>query len=220
MADATGMLENAQRLVDAAYDLHESLYAENEEQRTTYMTDAQAKALNALDTYDAVVEASGVVKDASLQAMLWYLRGKCMACTVVGRSSEAAEQLLSDSVKLDPTRNDAWNCLGECFWSQDNLEAAKYTFIGALEHGRTATTLSHLSMLLRSMSRHGHGVNEAMLTESVQLAKEAVRRLVYGLLGSRPTWGPAWRWGRRRWEGTERSCGIKEKSCGLSQKSC
>ena len=171
-----GGMEDTQRLVDAAYALHESLYAQTEEARAASMQRASEEAVAAVDACEAAVEAEGgPAKDAPMQARLWYLRGKSLACTPAGRSSDATIRLLSDAVKLDPALTDAWDCLGECFWSQGDLEAARFTFLGALEHARTATTLCHLSMLLRGMSRQGPGVNEAQLSESVQLAKEAVR---------------------------------------------
>ena len=85
----------------------------------------------------------------ALQARLYYLRGKAIASTEEGRLSDEAERLLADAVKLKPSLNDAWNCLGECFWERGELDTARHTFHGALEHERTCATLCHLSMLLR-----------------------------------------------------------------------
>ena len=110
----------------------------------------------------------------ALQARILYLRGKATASAEGGRVSEEAERMLADAVKLSPSIIDAWNCLGECFWERGEYETAKYTFLGALEHERTAATLCHLSMLLRTMSGAA-GLNEALLLESVSLAKESVR---------------------------------------------
>ena len=118
--------------------------------------------------------ADGSAEWRSLQAQLLYLRGKAVSCSDDGRGSTDAERLLSDAVKLDPSLIDAWNCLGECFWQRGELETARYTFLGALEHARTGGTLCHLSMLLRTMSAAA-GLNESLLFESVALAKEAVR---------------------------------------------
>jgi len=103
------------------------------------------------------------------------LRGKAMASTPADRVSEETERLLADAVKVDPTLTDAWNCLGECFWSRGDHESARYTFLGALEHGRTASTLCHLSMLLRMMGRPAGASADSLLQESVQLSRESVR---------------------------------------------
>ena len=112
-------------------------------------------------------EAAGTERGGrSLQAQLLYLRGKAVSCSDDGRGSTDAERLLSDAVKLDPSLIDAWNCLGECFWQRGELETARYTFLGALEHARTGGTLCHLSMLLRTMSAAA-GLNESLLFESV-----------------------------------------------------
>ena len=165
-----GDLEVAQRATDAAYCLHDTMYAATEEERSARMQAAQAEALAAV----ANCEAASELDASAYRARLWYLRGKALASTDAGRASEDAERLLSDAIKLDPTLRDAWNCLGECFWARGEHEMARHTFVAALEHGRTAETLCHLSMLLRMMGRQGAGA-EAILQESVQLAKEAVR---------------------------------------------
>ena len=134
------------------------------------MLAAQAEALKLLDQAEAAAGDSH-----SVQAMLWFLRGKAATLGEEGRGSREAEALLADAVKLDPSLISAWNCLGECFWHRNELETARYTFLGALEHERNADTLFHLSMLLRTMAKNGHDP-VALLAESVQLAKESVRR--------------------------------------------
>ncbi|KAL1528059.1 hypothetical protein AB1Y20_009425 [Prymnesium parvum] len=160
----------AHRAVDAAYELHDTLYASSEAERDERMRQAQARALAAVDACEAAAEAEG----GGAKARLSYLRGKALASTAAGRDSEEAERLLADAVKLQPSLNDAWNCLGECYWSRGEHEMARYTFLTALEHGRTADTLYHLSMLQRMIGRPGAST-ETVLQESVQLAKEAVR---------------------------------------------
>ena len=84
-------------------------------------------------------------------------------------------------VKLDPSRVDAWNCLGNCFWKKKDLKAAMNCFTGAAKQVRlprrrdgdslpcacwppahrpistrplqspNATSLRQLSMLMRQM---------------------------------------------------------------------
>ena len=43
-----------------------------------------------------------------------------------------AVDCLSKAVKLDPSLIDAWNHLGECYWKNKEIEAAKNCFTGAL----------------------------------------------------------------------------------------
>ena len=45
-----------------------------------------------------------------------------------------AQDALSKAVKLDPKLVEAWNCLGECYWKNGQVEAARNCFVGALNH--------------------------------------------------------------------------------------
>lgn len=171
-------IEMAQDSVDRAYALHDSLYAASEAERYKAMGAARDAALALVADCEAAEEQqsrAGANKDRFVQARLYYLRGKALACAADGRASDEAERLLADAVKLEPSLVDAWNCLGECFWQRGELETARHTFLGALAHERNAATLCHLSMLLRAMSSTGGPVNSAYLLESVNLAKESVR---------------------------------------------
>ena len=162
----------AQAQVDAAYAQHDTLYAVSPEERRSALAAGSAAALAEVEKAEAEYEGNSETR--GVQARLWYLRGKALACTEEGRASAAAERLLSGAVKLDPQLIDAWNCLGECFWERGELETARHTFLGALEFERNAASLCHLSMLLRNLSGAA-GLSEAMLLESVSLAKESVR---------------------------------------------
>ena len=103
--DYAERVDAAQRLADAAYDLHDTLYVASEDERAARMQEAQAVALAAVDACEAAIEADG----GACKARLGYLRGKALASTTAGRTSEEAERLLADAVKLDPTLTDAWN---------------------------------------------------------------------------------------------------------------
>ena len=61
-----------------------------------------------------------------------YLRGK--ALNVLPTYSKEAEILLSQAVKHNPSLVDAWNCLGESYWKQGNVQQAHHCFVGALSH--------------------------------------------------------------------------------------
>lgn len=43
-----------------------------------------------------------------------------------------AVDFLSKAVKLDPSLTDAWNDLGECYWKNKDIEAARNCFMQAL----------------------------------------------------------------------------------------
>lgn len=122
----------AEDQIDAAYALHDSLYACSPEERASRMQAARDHVLELVTS----LEADGMAEEADggseLQAKLLYLRGKAIACAEDGQSDDEAERLLADAVKLDPTLIGAWNCLGECFWQRGELETARHTFLGAL----------------------------------------------------------------------------------------
>ena len=45
-----------------------------------------------------------------------------------------AQDALSKAVKMNPKLVEAWNCLGECYWKNGEVEAARNCFVGALNH--------------------------------------------------------------------------------------
>jgi len=166
---------SVQVAVDAAYALHDTLYALSPVKRTSQMKAAREAALEAVAACEADADLSTHDWRAT-QAHLLYLRGKAVASSDEGRTSDEAERYLADAVKLNPGLMDAWNCLGECFWSRGDLDAARHTFRAALDHERSPATLCHLSMLLRTISAgQTAGGIDALLSESVALAKESVR---------------------------------------------
>jgi Flp pilus assembly protein TadD len=171
-----GLLTAAQTAVDAAYALHDE-YNGPLAEKPKRVAAAHSAALAAVAACEAAQsEADDPSWDKhALQARLYYLRGKAIASTEEGRLSDEAERLLADAVKLKPSLNDAWNCLGECFWERGELDTARHTFHGALEHERTCATLCHLSMLLRMSSLATGHREDSLLLESVMLAKEAAR---------------------------------------------
>ena len=161
-----------QSIVDKAYALHDAFISE--EVRALQMAAARTEALASVSAYEAAAVHADSANLPAHRARLLYLRGKALACSDEGRQSEEAEHMLANAVKLDPSCMDAWNVLGECFWHRGELELARCTFRAALDHERNAMTLCHLSMLLRNMSMTAGGV-DALLVESVALAKESVR---------------------------------------------
>ena len=61
-----------------------------------------------------------------------FLRGK--ALNVLPQYDPMAQDALSKAVKMNPKLVEAWNCLGECYWKNRQVEAARNCFVGALNH--------------------------------------------------------------------------------------
>jgi len=60
------------------------------------------------------------------------LRGK--ALNVLPLYDREAQENLSKAVKLDPKLSDAWVSLGESYWKNGEVDAARNCFLGALNH--------------------------------------------------------------------------------------
>ena len=58
------------------------------------------------------------------------LKGK--ALNVLPNYDPAAQEFLAKAVKLDPKLCPAWIQLGESYWKNKDVEAAKNCFVGAL----------------------------------------------------------------------------------------
>jgi len=59
------------------------------------------------------------------------LRGK--ALDYLSEYSKSAEDFLSKSIKLLPTKQEAWDALGHVYWKKRDLVQAKKCFEGSLE---------------------------------------------------------------------------------------
>jgi tetratricopeptide (TPR) repeat protein len=79
----------------------------------------------------------------------------------------------SEQVKLDPSRVDAWCCLGNCFWKKGDLSQAKNCFNYALSKGLNKKALQQLSMLERRIAK-GSPDEAETIEESIRHAKQAV----------------------------------------------
>ena len=66
------------------------------------------------------------------KAEFLMLKGK--ALNVLPDYNPTAQELLSKAVKLDPNLVEAWVQLGEVYWKNGDMEAAKNCFVGALSH--------------------------------------------------------------------------------------
>lgn len=72
---------------------------------------------------------------------------------------QKAESCLQKSVKLDPTFVEAWNQLGEAYWSRNELKQSLDCFEHAENHSKSlnAETLRNLGSLLRQIDFSGNG---------------------------------------------------------------
>ena len=66
------------------------------------------------------------------KAQFCLLKGK--ALNVMPDYSSDAMEILSKAVKFDPKLVEAWNHLGECYWKNGEIPAAKNCFTGALNY--------------------------------------------------------------------------------------
>ena len=77
-----------------------------------------------------------------------YLKGKCM--DFLPEYTKQAEENLSKSIKLMPTKQEAWDALGHVFWKKRDLEQARKCFEGSLEQNENnKVALRNLSMVVR-----------------------------------------------------------------------
>eukprot|EP00930_Biecheleria_cincta_P008337 TRINITY_DN10974_c0_g3_i1.p1 TRINITY_DN10974_c0_g3~~TRINITY_DN10974_c0_g3_i1.p1 ORF type:complete len:622 (-),score=161.18 TRINITY_DN10974_c0_g3_i1:174-1823(-) len=79
-----------------------------------------------------------------------FLKGR--AASLLPGQEQAAEQMLSKVLKLEPKFLEAWNALGEVYWNSQNYEKARGCFEQALECcGENSVSLRNLSMVLRAL---------------------------------------------------------------------
>ncbi|KAH8968492.1 hypothetical protein BDL97_03G130400 [Sphagnum fallax] len=115
--------------------------------------------------------ASECRKQPEQRAQWEYLRGKVLDAGP--DYCKEAEDHLAKSVKLDPSRVDAWCCLGNCFWKKGDLSQAKNCFNYALSKGLNKKALQQLSMLERRIAK-GSPDEAETIEESIRHAKQAV----------------------------------------------
>ena len=72
--------------------------------------------------------------------------------------TKQAEDLLSKSLKLMPTKKEAWDALGNVYWKKRDLDAAKKCFESSLEQDENdVELLRNLSMVTRQCSPQASG---------------------------------------------------------------
>ncbi|KAG8500628.1 hypothetical protein CXB51_002652 [Gossypium anomalum] len=188
-AEEEDVWAKATKVVDDLYEIRDTFFPQNPDDKTSKLQHESDLALNLLDSIPAEQR-----KLPARRAAYEYLRGKIL--DVVPDYRKEAEDHLSKAVKLNPSLGDAWLCLGNCIWKKGDLTSAKNCFNLALSKGPNKKILCQLSMLERRMAQ-GKGFysffffsitsdeqidmldigadNQAeMVEESIQHAREAI----------------------------------------------
>lgn len=85
-----------------------------------------------------------------------FLRGKCL--DFEPEYTKQAEENLSKSIKLMPTKTDAWDALGHVYWKKQDIEQSKKCFEGSLEQDdKNKVALRNLSMVYRMLDGAASG---------------------------------------------------------------
>lgn len=145
------------------YEVHDYVF-------TSEKAEKQARLRGMIDTTVAAVKALEASTPAERAALAFY-HGKALDAAE-GYQKEAEDQL-SVAVKLDPSRIDAWNALGNCLWKKGDLKGAMSCFTGASKQKKNAVSLRQQSMLMRQL---GETPTEKLnnIKESVNIATQAV----------------------------------------------
>ena len=108
-----------------------------------------------------------------------YLRGKCL--DFLPEYTKQAEENLSKSIKLMPTKVESWDALGHVYWKKRDLEQSKKCFEGSLElDDKNKIALRNLSMVCRMLQTSPNGEQldaeerKKNYKQSIELANKAV----------------------------------------------
>lgn len=118
--------------------------------RTYFGRDRVKKIRENLEQATAILDTKPIdmVQNKKEKAELLYLKGR--ALDFLPEYTKQAEDLLSKSLKLLPTKREAWDALGHVYWKKNDLPAAKNCFESSLEQDpNNAEILRNLSMVLR-----------------------------------------------------------------------
>lgn len=118
-------------------------------------------------------------KNKKNKAQQMYLKGKIM--DFLPEYSKQAEENLSKSIKLMPTKKEAWDALAHVYWKKRDIEQAKRCFESSIELDQeNKTALTNLSMVLRSLTTSSTGEpidseeRKKNFVQSIDLAKKAI----------------------------------------------
>lgn len=82
--------------------------------------------------------------------------------------------MLSKSLKLLPTKREAWDALGHVYWKKNDLAASRKCFESSLAQDESnKDVLRNLSMVCRQQQEKDDAVRKANYKLSIQLATKA-----------------------------------------------
>ena len=101
--------------------------------RTYFGRDRVKKIQEQIEASVAILDSKPIdmVQNKKEKAELLYLRGRTL--NYLPEYSRQSEDCLSKSLKLLPTKRDAWDALGHVYWKKNDLPAAKNCFESSLE---------------------------------------------------------------------------------------
>jgi Tfp pilus assembly protein PilF len=113
-----------------------------------------------------------LVSDKKEKAELLYLRGR--ALDFLPEYTKMAEDMLSKSLKLQPTKREAWDALGHVYWKKNDLAASRKCFESSLaQDENNKDVLRNLSMVCRQQQEKDDSTRKANYKLSIQLATKA-----------------------------------------------
>mmetsp|Transcript_9136 Transcript_9136/g.9195 ORF Transcript_9136/g.9195 Transcript_9136/m.9195 type:complete len:408 (-) Transcript_9136:145-1368(-) len=128
------------------------------------MQDMVNVILSTLDSLSADVREKN-------RAVLSYMKGKALNC--FESYNPKSEELLSLSVKLDPTNYNAWTSLGQCLWKKGDRIQARNCFLESINQTPSKEALWEMTILMRQLQIKGQS-SSASVEESIKLAKQAI----------------------------------------------
>lgn len=143
--------------------------------RTYFGKDRLKQVKAKIDEISALLDQRPIefVQNKREKADLLFLRGK--ALDYFSEYSKNAEDFLSKSIKLMPSKHEAWDVLGHVYWKKRDLTAARKCFEGSLEQNpNNKDALRHLSMVLRMLEEPNVEQKKKNYVESIALASKAV----------------------------------------------
>ena len=135
---------------DIGVSVREQLAAVDQIDRTYFGKDRQRILKTMIDEVISLLDTKPIefVQNKKEKADLLFLRGKIL--DYLPEYSKGAEDFLSKSIKLMPSKFEAWDALGHVYWKKRDLSGAKKCFEGSLEQNENnKDALRHLSMVLR-----------------------------------------------------------------------
>ncbi|KAL5726648.1 hypothetical protein ACHQM5_009672 [Ranunculus cassubicifolius] len=166
MAAGDSYLEKATKQTDELYNLRDTYFSSDPQEKTSRLQIQADLALNLLDSIP-IDEKKSPLQRANIE----FLKGKIH--DVFPEFRQKAEDHLVKAVKLNPSFADAWLYLGNCIWKKGDLVHAKNYYNLGLEKGPNKKILCQLSMLERRMAQ-GTENQMQLIEDSIRHAKEAI----------------------------------------------